>query len=326
MLVKKTNMLNLVWKRVYMTEIFVIIPIYRVEKYLAHCLDSVVAKTFKDYEVICVNDGSPDNCSQILDKYVKKDTRIKIFNQDNQGLSVARNNGLKNATGKYIYFLDSDDTIHPQLFEILHHFISDYSADLVCFDFLKNVDNTPPKISHLNIEDIKFQVTDNPLYLKNLHINACTKFFKRELLEGISFIPNIHFEDYPHTLAVWSKHPKTIVLSEKLYFYTIDENSITHAKAKPQDIKDYHIGLNFVYDTYNKPELKSDFQHICRTYIPIILKQQLGRCKRADKTIRRNMFKAFAVELRDLKQKGMLLRHYNKLMRYLKYLWIIRRY
>ena len=99
-------------------KISIIIPIYKVEKYLQSCLDSVLAQTFKDWEAICVNDGSPDNSGKILTEYAKKDPRIKIITQNNQGPSVARNNGLKQANGKYIFFLDSDDFIHPQLLEI----------------------------------------------------------------------------------------------------------------------------------------------------------------------------------------------------------------
>ena len=309
-----------------MLKISVIIPVYNVEKYLARCLDSLLAQTFTDFEAICVNDGSPDGSANILSEYAKKDSRIKVITQENQGLSGARNSGLKVATGDYIYFLDSDDCIHPQTLEIAYHFITEHNADMVCFDFAKNTENAIPAITPLKIADINFEITNNPLYLNKVHINAWTKLSKKELLAGLEFIPKIHFEDYPHTLAVWQKHPKTVILKEKLYFYTVDENSISHAKAKPQQIKDYHTGLNFVYETYNKPEYKADFQHICRIYVPIILKQQLGRCIRADKAIKPEMLKAFAEELRDLKEKNMLSYRGHKLSRYFRYLWIMRRY
>lgn len=308
-----------------MPEISIIIPVYNVEKYLPRCLDSILAQTFTDFEAICVNDGSPDGSAGILSEYAKKDSRIKVITQENQGLSGARNSGLKEAVGEYIYFLDSDDCIHPQTLEIAHHFMTEHNADMVCFDFTKNLENNLPQTTPLKIEDIKFEITNNPLYLNKVHINAWTKLSKRELLKGLEFIPKIHFEDYPHTLAIFSKRPQTVVLKEKLYFYTVDENSISHAKAKPQQIKDYHIGLNFVYETYNKPEYKADFQHICRTYVPIILKQQLGRCERSDIEVKPEMFKAFAEELRDLKAKGMLSWRGHKLMRYLKYLQIMRK-
>ena len=106
-------------------KISVIIPVYNVEEYLPVCLDSVLAQTFSDFEAVCVNDGSPDNSAAILEKYAKKDARIKVVSRPNGGLSAARNTGLENACGEYIYFLDSDDYIHPQLLEILYKKICD---------------------------------------------------------------------------------------------------------------------------------------------------------------------------------------------------------
>ena len=309
-------------------KISVIIPVYNVEQYLPRCLDSVLAQTFTDFEVICVNDGSPDNSAAILTEYAQRDNRIRIINQENQGLSGARNTGLKTAQGEYIYFLDSDDCLHPQALEVLYRFITENKADIVSCDFSKN-DTSIPSFQKIEISDIPFEITDNPLHFNKkgytLHISACTKLYKRSILNDLEFIRGIHFEDCPWTLAIWAKHPRTVVLQEKLYYYTIDENSISHCKAKPQQIKDYHTGLNFVYHTYCSPEFREDFQCVCRTYVPIILKQQLGRCKRSDKKVRPEMFKAFAEELRDLKSKDMLSWRGHKITRYLKYLWIMKK-
>ena len=125
-----------------MPKISIIIPCYNVEKYLHRCLDSVIGQTFEDFEVICVNDGSPDNSGSILEEYAAKDKRIKILTQKNQGLSMARNNGKALAQGKYIYFLDSDDFIHPQCLEIAHYIAEKYEVDLVSFDFCENMNKT----------------------------------------------------------------------------------------------------------------------------------------------------------------------------------------
>ena len=130
----------------FMPEISIIIPVYKVEAYLRRCLDSVLAQTFQDFEVICVNDGSPDGCDKILAEYSAKYKNIQIINQENQGLSVARNNGLKQANGNYIYFLDSDDAIHPQLLETAHTYAERFSADLVAL----NMKNIMEVSSHLN--------------------------------------------------------------------------------------------------------------------------------------------------------------------------------
>ena len=103
-----------------MTEplISIVIPVYNAEKYLRACLDSVLAQTYKNWEAICVNDGSSDNSAKILEEYAAKDARFHIINQQNSGVSTARNTGLRQTTGKYIYFMDADDIVSPYLFEL----------------------------------------------------------------------------------------------------------------------------------------------------------------------------------------------------------------
>lgn len=117
----------------------VVIPIYNTEKFLAKCLDSVINQTFKYLEIICINDGSPDNSLQILEEYQKKYDRIKIINQNNQGVSAARNNGIENANGEYIFFLDSDDYIDLNFFEIFYKNAKDNNSDLVILNSFWNL-------------------------------------------------------------------------------------------------------------------------------------------------------------------------------------------
>lgn len=104
-------------------EISIVLPVYNVEKYLVRCLDTILDQTFKlDYEVICVDDGSTDNSGKILDKYAKKNPKIKVIHQENLGLSEARNTGLKHVKGKYTMFIDSDDFIAKNALEGLYNF------------------------------------------------------------------------------------------------------------------------------------------------------------------------------------------------------------
>jgi len=98
-----------------MVAVSIVIPVYNIEKYLPICLDSIINQTFTDFEVICVNDGSKDNSLKILEEYAKRDFRIKVISQENGGSGSARNNGLKNAQGKYIQFLDGDDYFELQI-------------------------------------------------------------------------------------------------------------------------------------------------------------------------------------------------------------------
>ena len=138
-----------------MPKVSIIIPVYKVEKYLPDCLNSVLSQTFQDWEAICVNDGSPDNCGKILDEYAQRDKRIKVIIQENQGLSLARNNGLKQAKGEYILFLDSDDFIYPQLLEICVSLAEKENAQMVSFSFTKNGDENLDSAPTYNLNTLK---------------------------------------------------------------------------------------------------------------------------------------------------------------------------
>ena len=109
----------------------IIVPVYNVEKYIERCIKSILNQSFTNFELILVDDGSPDNCGKICDEYKKKDSRIKVIHKKNGGLSDARNAGLNIATGKYIGFVDSDDIIHPQMYEKLFNCINKYNSDIV---------------------------------------------------------------------------------------------------------------------------------------------------------------------------------------------------
>ncbi|MDD4555968.1 MAG: glycosyltransferase [Alphaproteobacteria bacterium] len=309
-----------------MPKISIIVPVYNVEKYLSRCLDSVLAQTFDDFEIICVNDGSVDCSGKILNKFAAKDDRVKIITQRNGGLSVARNNGVLSAKGEYIYFLDSDDAIQPQTLEILHTLSQKHSADLVTIDYADS-DGIEIPNKNFNLSKIKYKVTNKPLFCGcsgkyRVPVSACTKLYKKELLHGIEFIPNIHFEDYPHTYAVLLKHPKSVVTNIPLYLYTKNIDSISNQKASVKQIKDYHQGISYLYERYK--DRKKELRFLIKDFMPIILKHQLGRCTRASSDIKPFMFKAFSEELRDLNQKGLFSWRGHKIGRYLKYRRLIK--
>ena len=307
-----------------MPKVSIIVPIYNVENYLARCLDSVLKQSYENFEVICVNDGSPDSSEAILLEYAKKDKRINIITQENLGLSMARNNGLKKATGEYIYFLDSDDAMHPQLLKIAVNMAKKHNAELVNFTLEKS-DGIKYEPKTINESKVKYKITNNPLLFSSekskyrITFNVWTKLYKKTLLENLDFIPNIHFEDYPHTYAIMSRKPKTVLTNAPLVFYTNNMESISNQKASIKQIYDYHAGINFIYDIYNKPEFKQELQILIKYFIPNILKQQLVKCQRADEQMRPKMFKAFANELVNLDGKGLISWRGHKLKRYFIY-------
>ena len=309
-----------------MPKISIIIPVYNAEKYLPHCLDSILSQTFNDYEVICVNDGSNDNSLNILHEYTQKDKRITVIDQENQGCGYSRNNGYEKAKGDYIYFMDSDDAIHPQFLEVMHYFASTYNADLVCC----GMEDKPEKYSKekYSPDSLEFIFTYNPLYYTakrskyKINYNVGVKLFKRELLSDIKFIKG-NFEDFSQACRVFAKKPKTILIKEKLYFYSVIDNSISHAKPKLKNIYDYYGNINLVSKLYNAPEYRQELKYIKQRIIPDVLKPQLGFCKKSDKDIKAKMYKTFANELKDLYNRGLITLRGNRLKKYLIYRYLI---
>jgi glycosyltransferase involved in cell wall biosynthesis len=118
---------------VFMVKVSVVIPVYNVEDFLEECLDSVVNQTLRDIEIICVNDGSPDDSLRILEEYARRDNRITVINQDNAGHAVASNRGIDLAKGEYLYLMDSDDMLKTTALEELYIYAKDKSADFVLF-------------------------------------------------------------------------------------------------------------------------------------------------------------------------------------------------
>ena len=299
-----------------MPKVSVIIPVYNVERFLPRCLDSVLKQTFEDFEVICVNDGSTDKCYDILESFRKSDKRIHLVNQNNQGLSMARNNGLRIATGEYVYFLDSDDAIHPQCLELVICVAEEYNADLVSFQFenciIEKYDDKAFFEKKINGKELNTVIAPSPLnYVlinkKNkIHYNVWTKFYKRRFLEGVNFIRGIQFEDYPHTFEVLSKHPKTVILEESLYLYTINPNSISNQSGNLKQIRDYHIGVSHVYNVYKKVGSKTEIEYLKKVFMPDILKQQLIKCKTANKDMRKMMYAELKEEFEELSSNGMI--------------------
>ena len=312
-------------------KVSIIIPIYKVEKHLSACLDSVLEQTFQNWEAICVNDGSPDKCGEILAKYAQKDKRIKIITQQNQGLSMARNLGLERATGQYILFLDSDDFIYPQLLEICVSLAEKEKAQMVSFTFSKNNNETLDSAPSYELDSLKYVVTNEPLYFqtkRNKHkisVNTWSKLYKKDLINDLLFIPGIKMEDYPHTYAVLAKHPKTVILNVPLYHYTFNPKSLSWEPLDIKTIQDYQTGLNFVIEAF-KSTTKREKRFVLYELFPNMLKQQLNKILHSPKEKQAELYTAFAKELSDFKEKGWLKLWGHKMTRYLKYIRIMKEY
>jgi len=146
-----------------MEKISVIIPVYNTSKYLKRCLDSIINQTYVNLEIICINDGSKDNSLEILNQYKKKDDRIIIIDKENQGVSAARNDGIKNSTGMYITFVDSDDWLELDAIEILYKTLINEKVDVVRGNYYKdyNCDKLNSIGEVLDFNKSKLYVSDN---------------------------------------------------------------------------------------------------------------------------------------------------------------------
>ncbi len=315
-----------------MCEFSIIIPIYNAQEYLKNCLSSVFNQTFSDFEVICVNDGSEDASLDILQKFANKRNNIKIISQENQGASSARNRGKNEAIGKYIYFLDADDYMHPKLLEITHKFAENHNADMVCFDFIKSNDMKLENFINKEIENInkiKYVVSDNPLqYTKkrckyNINFASWTKVYKSNFISNLSYANIPYFEDALHTFEAIAKKPKTVILAEKLYYYVDNPNSLSKFIAKPKHIQGYHKGLDVIYETYRTHPL-DEYNFIIKEVFSNVLKQELNLILRAPKENQPELWQEFIKELQDLDKKGCIKLRGNKISRYLKYKKLIK--
>ena len=163
-----------------MVKVSIIVPIYKVEKYLKRCLESLVSQTFQEIEIICVNDGSPDQSQKIVDEYVEKYPHlVKGYLKENGGLSDARNYGLNLASGDYVAFIDSDDWVEPEMIEKMYRAAREQEADLVICDFVMDWE-TKEKES-LYISGIRQESTD---FMRNVLLSgpsAWNKLYKKDL-------------------------------------------------------------------------------------------------------------------------------------------------
>lgn len=222
-------------------KISVIIPVYNVEDYLEECLDSIINQTFKDLEIICINDGSQDNSLNILEEYAEKDNRIKIITTKNQGLSAARNRGLENITGDYVYFIDSDDYLELTAFEELYALAEEKSLDLIHFKFSNFNEETGEKSSNLNkqmqtfektIGDKVFDYKEIKEFIIPFDVTVFSKFFKRSLIKDMRFEEGCIFEDNLFYINYIFKAKRIYFYNKSLHNRRIRTESIIHSGTK----------------------------------------------------------------------------------------------
>lgn len=225
-------------------KISIIVPVYKVEPYIHKCIDSILNQTFKDFELILIDDGSPDNCGKICDEYALKDNRVLVIHKENGGLSSARNRGIDIAKGEYIGFVDSDDWIEPDMYEILYDICKLNDCDMAnCSSTIYFPNKTVVNGGHSLIIHNKEEAMKTMLEGKLYDEVAWTKLIKKELLSNIRFKEGIIYEDTDFTYRVIDKANKIGCIGKAKYNYMKREGS-TMDKA----VRDLRIDAAIIYE------------------------------------------------------------------------------
>lgn len=245
--------------------ISIIVPVFNVEKYLPKCIESLIHQTYKNIEIILVDDGSSDKSGMICDQYAKVDSRIKVIHKINEGQSIARNKGLSIAKGEFIAFVDSDDWVNDRYCEILLSLIS--NSDLAICSYKKTTKKNQTTLQLKSSYDI-ISLNKNHLWKEifgKLNNAVWNKLYKRELLKKISFQPGIyHGEDLLFNLKYIKNCKNANMTTSKLYYYNTRTNSITKSpfsEKKKFELISKDIALNYIKE--NCPYLLLTAQKYC---------------------------------------------------------------
>ncbi len=285
-------------------KISIIIPMYNVEKYLRRCLDSVKNQTFKDWQAICVDDGTPDKSGKIAEEYASRDKRFVVIHKKNGGLSDARNAGMKKVQGEYVMYLDSDDFIHPQTMEIAYGLAQKNGTDIVSWYKDKwyrpqllirhklglDVDSVVPCgiRKKYDLNKVKYFVTDNVFehatessHVKNKwmikHCYVWRHLIKTDFIRDIDFIKGIIFEDFPWWSRLMLRKPTLTITKLPFYYYYPNLNSIDMASKEVKKIRNWLIGLKESFILYMDSATDYEMQKWQENYMWPVIVYQIAR-------------------------------------------------
>lgn len=210
-----------------MPEISIIVPVYKVERYIKKCVDSILNQTFKDFEVILVDDGSPDNSGRMCDQYANEDARVRVIHKKNGGLSDARNAGIDVARGRYLGFVDGDDYIAADMYQILHNAIIQADAQLAICGIYDVYGDEKPKKKDLFYKELnRDQATKLILEGNIISVHAVNKLYARRIFQTLRYPVGKYHEDSYVILDVLNQCSRIVVDSRQRYYYVHREDSI----------------------------------------------------------------------------------------------------
>ena len=211
--------------------ISIVIPVYNVEQYLGECVDSVIAQTYREWEIILIDDGSTDSSGSICDGYAKKDDRVRVVHQTNGGVSSARNAGIEAANGEYLMFVDSDDTIIPETLALMVSKMKEFEADIVSAGKLHSgSDFEGDVLVWEGAEAVRQSLRDHPRAF-----SSCAKLYRRDLVAEKRFSTDVKInEDTLFLFELLCKKPKVVNIREQVYFYRSNTQSASRTGYSPK--------------------------------------------------------------------------------------------
>ena len=238
--------------------ISIIVPIYNVEPFLPQCIESILHQTYRNLEILLIDDGSTDRCGEICDEYARIDTRIRVFHIDNRGLAAARNLGIRESRGEYIGFVDSDDWIEPNMYEILLQRLIETGSDIsACDARIECGRNHPPKEMppqevYKGIDAIRAMI------YSRLRTCVWNKIYKRILWNSISFPEGHTSEDIATLYIILMKAHAVSYIPEFLYHYRMRDNSITHDSSMENILDSWNACYNRYLFLSSLIEIRND--------------------------------------------------------------------
>lgn len=258
-----------------MDKVSIIVPVYNAEKYLSHCIESLSNQTYKNIEIILVNDGSTDDSLKICEKYAEKDNRIRLHNIKNSGVSTARNIGIGIATGTYITFVDSDDWAEPNMLEFAVTKIKETESDIVIWSCFKNYYNNELRISMIPGGDKVFEGSKDILYLKSIHAmygeekitdsvstgSVWCKLYRKEIITRNNLKFNTYLtraQDTVFSINAFKYANKISYFDKNLYHYRINNSSTTSGtRYIPDTEKPFNLLLD-EFEVFIKKHIKNE--------------------------------------------------------------------
>ena len=240
-----------------MPKVSIIVPVYNSEKFLKKCIESMINQTYKDIEIIIIDDGSKDNSREIIQEYQNKDSRIKYLYQKNSGQAVARNNGIKVSIGEFISFLDSDDYIDTEMIEKLYNKAIKENTDIVVCDALKVYDDRPSEI----LKGLKFEISD----IKKKYIISSAgpwgKLIKKNTIteNNLFFKENIIYEDFAVVPAYALFAKKISYIEEPLYLYYQRVGSTMNQESYNKKFEDIFVAYDNLTNIFKDAKQYDDY-------------------------------------------------------------------